>query len=209
MDLLRQVTREVRGLDAREFERLYEGFYLLGEVPLEDGEELEPPPVVLRAGVEQRLSLERQEAIPGRARQAERPTERVPRVAREAPIRRPSEAALWRVQKSDRNGWRRRISLGRAPDNDIVIPHLSVSKLHAHFHGGTLVRLSPLHNAELLLSDAGSVNGTVLGGRRLLSGEAEPVFSGNRILFGEVSCEVLSAAALYTRLRGPQRPSPG
>lgn len=197
-------------MDAREFERLYEGFYLFGELPLEDEEEEGGGELEASLGSRQaaahgardrlHLSIERTEAIPVRPHKAERSTARVLRPERRPERPKPTEPALWRVQRSDRTGWRRRISVGRAPDNDIVIPHMSVSKVHAHFHGGTLVRLSPLHTAELLLSDAGSANGTVVGGRRLLTGEAEPIFSGNKILFGEVSCEVLSAAALFTRL---------
>lgn len=206
MDLLRQVRREARSLGASEFERIYGGFFLLGELPVEEDDGLAPVVPLTRGDRDRvQLAVERLEAVPVESRRHERSTARVPRVSRETSRRRPMEAALWRVQNREGGGWRRRISVGRSPESDIVIPHISVSKVHAHFHSGTLVRLSPLHTAELLLADAGSMNGTVVGGRRLLSGEAEPVFSGNRILFGEVSCEVLSAAALYTRLVGTTR----
>jgi hypothetical protein len=35
-----------------------------------------------------------------------------------------------RVEKTDRNMWKSRISVGRATNNDLIIRHDSVSKLH-------------------------------------------------------------------------------
>ncbi len=113
---------------------------------------------------------------------------------------------LFRVEKSDRNTWRSRISVGRAQNNDIVLRHDSVSKLHAHFlvwvgeRGGQQVE-------ELLLCDVGSANGTGINGNALPEGEdnARPVSVGDRILFGEVECDLLDAAALHGKLRSVAR----
>ncbi len=40
---------------------------------------------------------------------------------------------VFSMVKAARNPWVERISVGRARNNDIVLPHKSVSKLHAHF----------------------------------------------------------------------------
>lgn len=202
MELLRQLKRETRTLDEEAFERAHEGFYLLGQVPVEEDDPLYGRPLREGAIPPGRSASAGLEGAAPRHDTAPRPTILLAPAAPKDPARVRTTFVLWKVEKAGRNTWRRRISVGRADENDIVIRHFSVSKIHAHFHGGTLVRMSPLHAAELLLSDAGSRNGTVVGGRRLLSGEAEPLFSGTRILFGDVVCELLSAAALYTRLQG-------
>lgn len=111
--------------------------------------------------------------------------------------RRQTERLVIRVAKSDRNVWKSRISLGRATNNDLIVRHASVSKLHAHFQvvaeGGV---------ERLVISDAGSVNGTLVNGRSV----GEPpdggvaVEPGDRIMIGDVRCELLDAPRLYDRL---------
>jgi len=109
---------------------------------------------------------------------------------------------LWKVEKSDRNTWKRRISIGRAGNNDIIIRHHTISKLHAHFLFGMLAKLRQLSpSADLFLSDVGSSNGSSIAGRRLGEGEVVPVTSGSRIVFGGVQCQLLDAAELYRTLR--------
>jgi len=109
---------------------------------------------------------------------------------------------LLRVEKSDRNTWRSRISVGRAQNNDLVLRHDSVSKLHAHFLVRAAQRRGQSHE-ELVLSDVGSANGTLVNGKTVEEGEdrAVVVSAGDRILFGEVDCSLLDAAALHSRLR--------
>lgn len=107
---------------------------------------------------------------------------------------------LVRVEKSDRNTWKSRISIGRAKNNDIVFRHDSVSKLHAHF----IVRATTVNgqaHEELVLCDVGSANGTLINGRSLDEDEMVSVSAADRILFGEVQCDLLDAAALYEKLR--------
>ncbi len=108
---------------------------------------------------------------------------------------------LVRVEKSDRNSWKSRISVGRAPNNDIVVRHDSVSKLHAHFFVRAGAKGAPAQE-ELVLCDGGSANGTLVNGRTVEEGEdqAATVVVGDRILFGEVECDLLDAAALHSRL---------
>jgi DNA-directed RNA polymerase subunit RPC12/RpoP len=64
--------------------------------------------------------------------------------------------------------------LGRAPDNDLVIEHPSVSQHHAE------LELGP---AGLRVRDLGSTNGTHLAGRMISQAEVPP---GATLRFGEV-----------------------
>ncbi|MDY0000407.1 MAG: FHA domain-containing protein [Polyangia bacterium] len=108
---------------------------------------------------------------------------------------------LLRIEKSDRNPWAGRISLGRAPNNDLVIRHPSVSKLHAHFLlGGRLsqVGVTPM---TIRITDVGSHNGTSLNGDFLKPDEVRATGSGDVLTFGDVECDLLEAGALHDRIR--------
>jgi len=72
----------------------------------------------------------------------------------------------------------KRLSVGRATDCDLSLPHPSVSKIHAAI----------LMNREgtLLVSDTGSVNGTFINGRRINYGEARQLEDGDVVGFGDV-----------------------
>jgi hypothetical protein len=72
----------------------------------------------------------------------------------------------------------KRLSVGRATDCDLSLPHPSVSKIHAAL----------LMNREgtLLVSDTGSVNGTYINGRRINYGEARQLEDGDVVGFGDV-----------------------
>lgn len=109
-----------------------------------------------------------------------------------------AERFLLRVEKTARNTWARRISVGRATNNDLVIRHESVSKLHAHF----MVRATDAGEI-LVIADAGSANGTHVNGRALAEGDdrAVTVVPGDRVRFGDVEAMLLDAAGLYHALR--------
>lgn len=107
---------------------------------------------------------------------------------------------LVRVEKSDRNTWKSRISVGRAKNNDIVLRHDSVSKLHAHFYVRLTKKNGQVHE-KLVLCDVGSANGTLINGRTLDEDAEVVVAFGDRFLFGEVQCDLLDPVALYTKLR--------
>jgi ABC-type multidrug transport system ATPase subunit/pSer/pThr/pTyr-binding forkhead associated (FHA) protein len=66
-------------------------------------------------------------------------------------------------------------SIGRTPDNDIVVPHPQVSSKHA-----LLVRA----NNQLFIEDRGSANGTYVRGQRVAPGQRVPVQSGEKIYVG-------------------------
>jgi ABC transport system ATP-binding/permease protein len=66
-------------------------------------------------------------------------------------------------------------SIGRTPDNDIVIPHAQVSSKHAVLH--------KLGN-ELYLEDRGSSNGSYVRGQRIPPGQKVPVANGEKVFIG-------------------------
>lgn len=109
---------------------------------------------------------------------------------------------LCKVEKTDRNDWKRHISVGRAPNNDVVIRHHSVSKLHAHIRHATYQGARPGDPTPLLLEDVGSANGTLIGSQHLDEGVAVIIKDRTQVTFGEVVCEVLEASSLYIALRG-------
>ncbi|HMJ11803.1 MAG TPA: FHA domain-containing protein [Polyangiaceae bacterium] len=97
------------------------------------------------------------------------------------------------VSKRGSNPYPERVSVGRARNCDIVLRNRSVSKLHAHFrHKG---------GGALEIVDLGSYNGTWLNGAQLDAHVGEVVASGDELLFGSVSAQLLDAETLYDMLR--------
>jgi len=90
--------------------------------------------------------------------------------------------------KSRSNPFADRISIGRASNCDVVLGDSSVSKLHAH------VRES---NGELVLTDVGSQNGTLVNGDRLQQHVPMPIKPGDRVQFGTVCARVADAATVH------------
>jgi hypothetical protein len=82
-----------------------------------------------------------------------------------------------------------RISVGRAPNRDIVLRHGSVSKFHAWFTSDAAGAFS--------LTDSGSKNGTRLNGEPLKPRESRPIQSGDEITFGSVRAAVCDARTLW------------
>ncbi|MHC5037238.1 MAG: FHA domain-containing protein [Planctomycetota bacterium] len=94
------------------------------------------------------------------------------------------EKRMWRnaviapLVKSERNNFEGKITLGRAPIHDVVLPHRAVSKLHAFFEADP-------SNGDLALYDADSSFGTAVDGRSLVSGEPFPLKSGATLVFAK------------------------
>jgi hypothetical protein len=78
------------------------------------------------------------------------------------------------------------ITIGRAPNNDIVLSSPDVSTFHAHLaqEGGRWV-----------VRDADSTHGTFVKELRIEA--ATPLASGDTLRFGEVRCRMADAGALY------------
>ena len=78
------------------------------------------------------------------------------------------------LEKSNRNAFKTKITVGRARNNDVIIRAGKVSKIHAAFIVG---------KDDWQLMDMGSVNGTVVNGERLEKNQSVELSSGDMISF--------------------------
>ncbi len=90
------------------------------------------------------------------------------------------------------------ISLGRTANNDVVVPDVQVSKVHAY--------LRPTADETFEITDAGSRNGTWVGGERLLpKGAPRVLLSGERVRFGTLEFVFFNTETCWSRLRAWRR----
>lgn len=82
-----------------------------------------------------------------------------------------------------------RISVGRAPNKDIVLRHSSVSKSHAWFQFDEL--------SACYIADAGSKNGTRVNGTRLAPREPIQIESGDLLTVGSLEAILCDSQALW------------
>jgi len=177
MDLLDKLIEQAQKSTVRGFAEQFVGVYLLGKIP-----------DVAALGFATRVGAPNNQDLLNAIRAGNKA--------------KTNGTFLMRVEKSDRNTWKSRISVGRAKNNDLVFRHDSVSKLHAHFFVHATVRRGH-PTEELMLSDVGSANGTLVNGRTVDEGEehAVAVKAGDRIHFGEVECDLLDAGSLHPKLK--------
>jgi pSer/pThr/pTyr-binding forkhead associated (FHA) protein len=89
-----------------------------------------------------------------------------------------------------------RVSVGRAPNKDIVLRHSSVSKFHAWFEVD--------ESGSFFVTDAGSKNATWLNGVPIVAPLA-PVGPGDSLRFGAVDATLCSPRALWRVLATAKR----
>ncbi len=97
------------------------------------------------------------------------------------------ESVVFPVLKSRTNAFGRGITVGRTGNNDVVLDDGSVSRFHAWFARAE-------GEEGFLLTDAGSKNGSWLGGARLTPRRAVPVEDGARLRFGQVEVAFYTAS---------------
>lgn len=85
------------------------------------------------------------------------------------------------------------VSIGRTPNNDIVIDDGSVSRFHA-------VLKHDERSGEWSLADANSSNGTFVRGERLKPETPFVLFDDEPIVFGSVSARFLTPAGFFRYL---------
>jgi len=84
------------------------------------------------------------------------------------------------------------LSLGRGPDNDIVVDDATLSRVHLLFTQG---------DEGWTVRDAGSTNGTTVEGAKL-GPDPVPLVPGIRIQAGSVRLSFYDSGGLYLRLKG-------
>lgn len=166
---LRQIACRV-ARDA--FERDHDGLYLLAMLPSEE-EDLDFHTAVANDAMAQAEAL-----LSGDAEQIL------------------ANKRLFRIEKTPRNPWQSKITIGRASNNDLIIRHPSISKLHAYFQHDAA---APASRPKLV--DAGSANGTVVNGRPAPPDEPVDAASGSLLQLGDVECELLDAGQLHETIR--------
>jgi pSer/pThr/pTyr-binding forkhead associated (FHA) protein len=88
-----------------------------------------------------------------------------------------------------------RIFLGRSSTNDIPVPELTVSKLHAYFCR------DPQVGTRWWVVDAGSANGTKVNGNAIEARARIDLMDGDEIEFGQCKFQWLSARRVHRMLR--------
>lgn len=86
------------------------------------------------------------------------------------------EARVEWLAKSTRNPFGALITLGRARNNDVIIDHPTVSKVHVIF--------TRVGKGQWAVSDERSSNGTFLNGVQLAPGEKRSIGDGDNLRFG-------------------------
>lgn len=91
-----------------------------------------------------------------------------------------------------------RISFGRAPPCDVLLPFGQLSRVHAHFirQGG----------GAWEVEDVGSRNGTVLDGKPLVANAPVSLRDGAKLRFGDVIAHFMMPSTLHEYLRREPRP---
>ena len=103
-----------------------------------------------------------------------------------------SRDLLFTIEKSQRNVFAAMVTVGRATNNDIIINHPSVSKMHAYFKKGT---------ENYTITDFGSKNGTYVKEWRLPVKEAQSIENGLVIRFGKIETTFYEPEALFEYLK--------
>ena len=96
------------------------------------------------------------------------------------------------IKKQNVGPFANTILVGRSRTNDICVMHQSVSKLHAR------IQVTP---DGLMLSDAGSSNGTSLGGTLLPEGTTGRILHGSHISFGQCAYQAFESSRFVELLR--------
>jgi hypothetical protein len=103
--------------------------------------------------------------------------------------------AVLPIHKTARSPETPLITVGRGANNDVVVPDVSVSQVHAFFE--------PLQDGRIGLKDVGSLNGTQVNEQRLARHVLTPVPPGAQVYIGAVKFTLMYAkefCALVQRL---------
>lgn len=105
-----------------------------------------------------------------------------------------TEQCVYALSKPE--GEYRMITIGRTSNNDVHIPHTQISKFHAYFKKDS-------GSGKLVLTDAGSTNGTQVNLTTLTPRKAHTLSDGDKIVFGkEVRGVFHSNESMWTQISG-------
>lgn len=99
---------------------------------------------------------------------------------------------VWFVTKGDGGQRGAQITVGRASNNDVVIPEYSASKHHCEFR---------FEGGRMVIADLGSRNGTWVGTERLAPKVRRPIRDRERIFLGRFQFEFLSGPSFIQRVK--------
>jgi pSer/pThr/pTyr-binding forkhead associated (FHA) protein len=105
----------------------------------------------------------------------------------------PGETELVAVKKNPENPFPDRLTIGRAPNCDVIIRLPFVSKVHAHLF---------IQADKLTLRDNKAANFTFHNHRKLEPGSSRSVKLGDVISLGALDLELIDSARLYALMRG-------
>ena len=105
----------------------------------------------------------------------------------------PNEWRVAAVKKREGNPYPDRISVGRAPNCDVVIRLPMISKVHAH--------ILTHADGSYSLADNGASNATFINGRKVEAKKAVPIRVGDEIAFGSLELEFVDPNRFYGILR--------
>lgn len=105
---------------------------------------------------------------------------------------------VYEVKKRGANPFMKMVTVGRAPNNDIVLPYDEISKFH-----GFLLEMP----SGWMLADASSTNGTFLDGQRLEPNKPVPISFGSgaagiSMRFGGVRMSLHAPGRLWDHVAG-------
>lgn len=101
------------------------------------------------------------------------------------------------LRKSDRNPFGALITLGRAPNNDILVDQATISKVHAIFTRS---------DGAWFVADSHSSNGTFVDGVRLPPNEKRALEDGAEVRFGrDLRARLVQPESLFALLRNARR----
>lgn len=95
------------------------------------------------------------------------------------------------IEKTKDNAFQRRITIGRTANNDIVLDDSSVSRFHAWIE---------LQNEEWVLVDAGSRNGSTIGGKKIAAKAPAALSNGLVVRIGALQLTYYTAQGFLDML---------
>lgn len=104
---------------------------------------------------------------------------------------------LVKIEKKSGNAWQNWFSVGRSHNNDVVIRHQSISKLHARLDTQGPIGSHSQAATGLWITDVGSTEGTKVNGIHLAKSDRYPLQIGDRISFGKVETVLMDSGELY------------